>query len=160
MLCTLKPQAVNVPGIWNPLPAFDTVKQDNQLNHIQSVDNFLAAAKNGTLPDVSWIVPDQTVSEHPPASIHAGQAYITSIINAIMQSPDWDSTAIFLAWDDWGGFYDNVVPPVGGRERLWLARPRPRHQPIREERLHRPANFKLRRLPEIRGRSFPQQSAA
>ena len=111
MLCTLKPQAVNVPGIWNPLPAFDTVKQDNQLNHIQAVDNFLAAAKNGTLPAVSWIVPDQTVSEHPPASIHAGQAYITSIINAVMQSPDWDSTVIFLAWDDWGGFYDHVVPP-------------------------------------------------
>jgi phospholipase C len=111
MLCTLKPQGVNVPGIWNPLPAFDTVKQDNQLNHIQAVDNFLTAAKNGTLPAVSWIVPDQTVSEHPPASIHAGQAYITSIINAIMQGPDWDSTAIFLAWDDWGGFYDHVVPP-------------------------------------------------
>ncbi|HUI89667.1 MAG TPA: alkaline phosphatase family protein [Anaerolineales bacterium] len=111
MLCELKPQAVNVPGIWNPLPAFDTVKQDNQLDHIQQVDNFLSAAQAGTLPAVSWIVPDQTVSEHPPASIHAGQAYITSIINAIMQGPDWDSTAIFLAWDDWGGFYDHVVPP-------------------------------------------------
>jgi len=112
MLCQLKPQKVNVPGIWNPLPAFDTVKDDNQLDHIEAVDNFLTAAKNGTLPAVSWIVPDQTVSEHPPASIHAGQAYITSIINAIMQGPDWDSTAIFLAWDDWGGFYDHVVPPT------------------------------------------------
>jgi phospholipase C len=111
MLCQLKPQAVNVPGIWNPLPSFDTVKQDNQLDHIQTVDNFLAAAKNGTLPAVSWIVPDQTVSEHPPASISKGQAYITSIINAVMQSPDWDSTVIFLSWDDWGGFYDHVVPP-------------------------------------------------
>jgi phospholipase C len=111
MLCNSKPQNANVPGIWNPLPAFDTVKQDKQLGNIQEVDQFLAAAKAGTLPDVSWIVPDNTVSEHPPASIKAGQAYVTGLINAIMQGPDWNSTAIFLAWDDWGGFYDQVVPP-------------------------------------------------
>ncbi len=42
----------------------------------------------------------------------AGQAYVTpNLINTIMRGPDWDSTAIFLTWDDWGGFYDNVVPP-------------------------------------------------
>ena len=111
MLCTSKPQDATVPGIWNPLPAFDTVKQDNQLGNIQQVDAFLAAAKAGTLPAVAWVVPDGTVSEHPPASIKAGQAYVTGLINAIMQGPDWNSTAIFLAWDDWGGFYDHVVPP-------------------------------------------------
>jgi hypothetical protein len=44
--------------------------------------------------------------------VHQGQAYVTSIINAAMEGPDWDSTAIFLAWDDWGGFYDNAVPPA------------------------------------------------
>ena len=48
------------------------------------------------------------MSDHPPALISAGQAYVTGLINAIMRSPDWDSTAIFLAWDDWGGFYDHV----------------------------------------------------
>lgn len=111
MLCQPTPQNVNVWGIWNPLPAFDTVKQDNQLANIQPVDNFLTAAKNGTLPNVAWVVPDQKVSEHPPAKISDGQAYVTSLINAVMQGPDWDSTAIFLAWDDWGGFYDHVVPP-------------------------------------------------
>ena len=67
--------------------------------------------QSGTLPAVSWIVPDGAISEHPPASIHAGQAYITGVINAIMQSPEWDSTAIFLSWDDWVGFYDHVAPP-------------------------------------------------
>jgi phospholipase C len=50
-------------------------------------------------------------SEHPPASVHQGQAYVTSLINAVMKSKDWNSTAIFLSWDDWGGFYDHVVPP-------------------------------------------------
>jgi phospholipase C len=111
MLCQPRPQARNVPGIWNPLPAFDTVKQDGQLGNIQTVDKFLAAAKNGTLPAVAWVVPEGSVSEHPPSKISAGQTYVTSLVNAVMQGPDWSSTAIFLAWDDWGGFYDHVVPP-------------------------------------------------
>ena len=51
------------------------------------------------------------MSEHPPARVSDGVAYVTSLINAIMRGPDWSSTAIFLAWDDWGGFYDHVVPP-------------------------------------------------
>ena len=111
MLCQPKPQNQNVPGIWNPLPAFDTVKQDDQLANIQTVDKYFTAAKNGTLPAVSWIVPENNVSEHPPAKLSAGQAYVTQLINAAMQGPDWNSTAIFLSWDDWGGFYDHVVPP-------------------------------------------------
>jgi len=98
-------------GIWNPLPYFDTVRQDGQLGNITDVTNFYAAAKAGTLPAVSWITPSAPNSEHPPALISDGQAWVTSLINAAMQSPDWDSTAIFLAWDDWGGFYDQVVPP-------------------------------------------------
>ncbi len=112
MLCQPKAQSRDVPGIWNPLPAFDTVKQDGQLANIQTVDKFLAAAKSGTLPAVAWIVPENKVSEHPPAKVSDGQAYVTSLINAVMQGPDWNSTAIFLAWDDWGGFYDHVVPPT------------------------------------------------
>ena len=111
MLCKPKPQARNVPGIWNPLPAFDTVKQDGQLSNIQTVDKFYTAAKNGTLPQVVWIVPENNVSEHPPAKVSVGQAYVTQLVNAVMQGPDWDSTAVFLTWDDWGGFYDHVVPP-------------------------------------------------
>ena len=109
--CPSVKQSSNTPGIWNPLPFFDTVKADHQLGNIQSVDHFYAAAKAGTLPAVSWVVPSGAVSEHPPAPVSFGQSYVTSLINAVMRSPDWDSTAIFLAWDDWGGFYDNVVPP-------------------------------------------------
>ncbi|GAC1666388.1 MAG: hypothetical protein PVS2B1_24990 [Candidatus Dormibacteraceae bacterium] len=51
------------------------------------------------------------VSEHPPSLVSAGQTYVTKIIDSIMRSKDWSSTAIFLSWDDWGGFYDHVVPP-------------------------------------------------
>jgi phospholipase C len=110
--CAPVPQGAQTPGIWNPLPYFDTVHDDGQLGNIQPVSHFLASARRGTLPAVSWVVPSQDVSEHPPARISAGVTYVTRLINAVMKSADWKSTAIFLAWDDWGGFYDHVVPPV------------------------------------------------
>src|SRR4029079_14741643 len=69
-------------------------------------------AAHGTLPAVSWVVPSGEVSEHPPSPIHKGVAFVTGLVNAVMRSKDWDSTAIFLAWDDWGGLYDHVKPPV------------------------------------------------
>ena len=109
--CAPVPQSARTPGIWNPLPLFEDVQRDGQLANIESLGAYFAAARSGTLPSVSWIVPSQPDSEHPPASVHQGQAYVTAIINAAMKSPDWNSTAIFLSWDDWGGFYDHVVPP-------------------------------------------------
>jgi phospholipase C len=110
--CAPVDQNANTPGIWNPLPWFNTVEADHQLGDIQDVDRFYAAAKNGALPSVSWVVPSGEVSEHPPGPVSDGQSYVTSLINAVMRSPDWDSTAIFLTWDDWGGFYDHVAPPT------------------------------------------------
>ena len=109
--CAPVVQKANVPGIWNPLPNFDTVKADGQVGNIQTTDKYLAAAKSGTLPAVSWIVPNGALSEHPPALVSTGQGYVTSLINAAMQGPEWNNTAIFLSWDDWGGFYDHVTPP-------------------------------------------------
>ncbi len=111
MFCEEQPLALDVPSIMNPLPNFSTVHDDKQLNHIRPTSEFLASLKNGSLPALSWIIPENGVSDHPSSSIHAGQAYVTGLINAIMQSPEWDSTVIFLAWDDWGGFYDHVAPP-------------------------------------------------
>jgi phospholipase C len=109
--CAPHPLGVTTPGIWNPLPYFDDVKQDGQLTKITDVSNFYTAARTGTLPKVSWVIPNQTVSEHPPGLISQGQSYVTNLINTVMSGPDWSSTAIFLAWDDWGGFYDHVAPP-------------------------------------------------
>jgi phospholipase C len=109
--CAPVAQGPKTPGIWNPLPSFETVIQDGQLGNVQTLDNFYTSAKNGTLPAVSWIDPNGKVSEHPTALVSTGQTYVTGLINAIMHGPDWNSTAIFLTWDDWGGFYDHVVPP-------------------------------------------------
>ena len=112
MDCVAVKQNAKTPGIWNPLPYFDTVREDGQLANIAPLDDFFKAARQGTLPAVAWIAPSQSVSEHPPGLVSKGQAYVTKLVNAVMRSPDWDSTAIFLAWDDWGGFYDHVIPPV------------------------------------------------
>jgi phospholipase C len=110
MACAPNRQAVQVPGIWNPLPAFDTVHEDGQTGNVVPVSQLLSDARAGRLPAVSWVAPNQQDSEHPPARVSTGQSYVTRIVNAIMRSRDWASTAIFLAWDDWGGFYDHVRP--------------------------------------------------
>ncbi|MCL5005571.1 MAG: alkaline phosphatase family protein [Acidobacteria bacterium] len=100
-----------VPVIWNILPGFTDVHQDNQLANIEDLSRFYEEAKAGTLPSVSWICPNGEDSEHPPAKVSVGQSYVTRIVDAAMRSPDWKSTAIFITWDDWGGFYDHVPPP-------------------------------------------------
>ncbi len=110
--CQPIPMLPDVPSIWNPLLGFDDVKSDNEGGNIVQLDEFYQDIHGGTLPAVSWLAPSDKVSEHPPALISDGQAYVTALINTIMQSPYWASTAIFLSWDDWGGFYDHVIPPM------------------------------------------------
>ena len=111
MFCAPVPQDATTPGIWNPLRRFRTVIHDHQLRDIQPLQKFLDAARDGRLAKVSWIAPADKVSEHPPNLVTAGQTYVTSLIDSIMKSKEWSSTAIFLCWDDWGGFYDGVKPP-------------------------------------------------
>ena len=103
------PRGVSVH--WNPLPGFTDVHKDGQMSSIRPLKAFYRQAKAGTLPKVSWIAPDFRDSEHARALVSTGQAYVTRLINAVMRGPDWKSTAIFLTWDDWGGFYDHMLPP-------------------------------------------------
>jgi phospholipase C len=112
--CAPVAQGSKTPGIWNPLPNFTDVKEDGQLANVQTLANFYSAVHQQPscgLPNVSWVTPNGVVSEHPTDSIVNGQAYVTTLVNTVMRSPCWNSTAIFLSWDDWGGFYDHVVPP-------------------------------------------------
>ncbi|HEY2803498.1 MAG TPA: alkaline phosphatase family protein [Actinomycetota bacterium] len=96
----------------DPLPGFVTVHEDQQLGNVREHPEYFKATAAGTLPSVTWVMPGRGYSEHPPGSIKRGQAWVTKVINAAMRGPDWDSTAIFLSWDDWGGFYDHVPPPT------------------------------------------------
>jgi phospholipase C len=114
-LCTARPCPEDGPTpAQNPLPYFTDVHETHQLDHIQSHADFLASLKDGTLPTVSWLTPGGGgISEHPGngAPLTKGQTYVTKMINAVMRSPEWGTSAIFLTWDDWGGFYDHVKPP-------------------------------------------------
>ena len=98
----------------NPLPGFTTLHETGQQDHILDYDDFERSAERGTLPSVSWVVPGDGVSEHPQSSrgISAGMAHVTRIVNSVMRGPLWERSAIFITWDDWGGFYDHVLPPL------------------------------------------------
>jgi phospholipase C len=111
---TCKPgeQHARTSNIWNPLPYFTTVKENGQLKNIKPMQKFDQALKTNKLPAVSWLIPNGEVSEHPRSKVSEGQAWVTRTINNIMKSDAWDSTAIFVSWDDWGGFYDHLEPPV------------------------------------------------
>jgi phospholipase C len=97
-----------------PIAAFRTIAYTGQESNIRTYPDFFQRAASGTLPAVSWIVPFRENSEHPTHPVNEGQAWVTQVVNAVMQGPkqQWNHTAIFITWDDWGGFYDHVVPPV------------------------------------------------
>ncbi|HEX6502573.1 MAG TPA: alkaline phosphatase family protein [Terriglobales bacterium] len=75
------------------------------------VANFCSDTANGNLPQVSWLTPPASVSEHPNGSIPNGESWTVQQVNCVMNSSYWASTLIILTWDDWGGFYDHVPPP-------------------------------------------------
>jgi phospholipase C len=72
--------------------------------------NIFADITNGVLANVSWVMPTCPLSDHPNCSGSDGPSWVASVVNAIGESKYWDSTAIFITWDEWGGWYDHVAP--------------------------------------------------
>ncbi len=99
--------------LWSAYDAIRHVRENEAYwqTHIFPVDGFAEQARAGLLPPVTWVTPRFELSEHPEYSMCHGENWTTEIVNAVMESPDWDSTAIFITWDDYGGFYDHVPPP-------------------------------------------------
>ena len=98
--------------IWSALDAIDHIRNTSLwTDHVVPTAQFVDDAANGRLPAVSWLVVSADKSEHPPASVCVGENWTVQQLNAVMQGPDWKSTAVFLTWDDFGGFYDHVPPP-------------------------------------------------
>jgi phospholipase C len=101
--------------IWSAMDAIDHIRNTRLwTDHVVPTDQFVTDALNGNLPAVSWIVVGGGKSEHPPGRICPGENWTVEQLNAIMGGPlgQWYSTAVFITWDDFGGFYDHVAPPV------------------------------------------------
>ena len=98
--------------LWNPLPGFKGIRDNPaDMARLVPLQQYFTDLKTGSLPQVSWIIPDFQDSEHPPEPLDQGMWYVTRAVNALMQSPYWKNTVIVLTWDDYGGFYDHVPPP-------------------------------------------------
>lgn len=98
--------------VWNALDAIKHIRYGPLWKTRVPLDTaFIKDVKSGHLPQVSWLVTNARESDHPPASICLGEDWTVRQINAIMKSKYWKDTAIFLTWDDFGGFYDHVAPP-------------------------------------------------
>jgi phospholipase C len=97
--------------VWVPLLSMPRVLDNPELRkHIVPLSQYYGDVLHGTLPAVSYIVPSGP-SEHPPSSVESGQAFVRSLINSLIASREWRSSAFLLSYDDWGGWYDHVKPP-------------------------------------------------
>ena len=76
------------------------------------VDRLIDDIEANELPAVTWVTPQFALSDHPPASSSFAHNWVSDVVNAVMKSDMWEHTAIFVTWDEWGGFYDSVMPPV------------------------------------------------
>ncbi len=96
--------------IWSSFNAIKHIRYGPDWKYVVPAAQFMTDAANGNLPTVSWIVTPARVSEHAPASVCVGENWTVRMLNALMRGQDWSSTAVFLTWDDFGGFYDHVAP--------------------------------------------------
>ncbi|MCL4561055.1 MAG: alkaline phosphatase family protein [Chloroflexi bacterium] len=97
--------------VWVPLLNFARFIDDPALaSHIVDLSQYYVDLRNGTLPAVAYIAPSGA-SEHPPGSIQSGERFVKTLIQELMRSSSWSSSAFLLAYDDWGGWYDHVTPP-------------------------------------------------
>lgn len=95
---------------WSAFDAIKHIRYGKDWQYVVPVAQFEQDAASGNLPTVSWVVTPSSDSEHPPASVCQGENWTVQMLNALMRGPNWSSTALFLTWDDFGGFYDHVAP--------------------------------------------------
>jgi phospholipase C len=113
-------------SVWNGFDAIETIRcatfhaqsqsctgfgADWKAHVSQPNTNIFSDLKKGTLPQVSWLIPTLADSDHPSSGSDTGPSWVTSVVNAVGNSAYWRNTVVILLWDDWGGFYDNVLPP-------------------------------------------------
>jgi phospholipase C len=104
---------------FNDLPAAGLWGQAG-MERASRVEDYYAACADGTLPNVAFVDPPfkdggggdgMSADEHPHGDVRLGQAYMSDVVHAFMESPQWERGAIFVVYDEWGGFFDHVRPP-------------------------------------------------
>ena len=101
---------------------------------------FINDARKGRLPQVSWLIPSYARGwdEHPPADVSVGMGIQEDVITALRDSPQWDSSAFMLTYDEHGGYFDHVPPPqldafgLGIRVPTWVISPYAKTRPDRD----------------------------
>jgi phospholipase C len=99
----------------NALLAVREIRFTDRWDNVGDPEQFVSDARSGELPAVSYVLPPKKFNEHPHPggrSICIGENWTVEQVNAVMEGPDWDKTAIFITWDDFGGLYDHVPPPL------------------------------------------------
>ena len=97
---------------WNPMAAREQSYTWGPRKHFVPRNDFFTDAKNGSLPNISWVIPTPPESDHPSENLSTGESWVASVVDAIEASPEWNSTVLFISWDEYGGFYDHVPPPI------------------------------------------------
>jgi phospholipase C len=100
-------------ALWNAFDVIAPVRYGSEwsTNIVSPETTILTDLTSGKLPAMSWVIPTEQNSDHPWSGSDTGPSWVASVVNAVGQSSYWNSTAIIVVWDDWGGFYDNVAPP-------------------------------------------------
>jgi phospholipase C len=101
----------SVFAYWNPYQAKSSSYTSSYVSHFVVRGQIFNDISSGQLPQVSYVIPSDPLSEHAPANITLGMWWVTDVVDSIMNSQYWKNTVIVLAWDDYGGWYDNVAPP-------------------------------------------------
>jgi phospholipase C len=97
-------------GAMNPLAGFASLRRDTA--RFAGTAELFRDLQSGSLPSVAWIFPSDEDSEHPPSDVRVGMWYVSAVANALMKSRYWPDAVLIVTWDEYGGFFDHVAPPV------------------------------------------------
>ena len=141
---------------WNALNGIEGVFHTDlwRPERIRAVDRLPQDIRAGRLPAVTWVTPRFELSDHPPESTCFAQNWLTDVVNAVMESDGWEHTAVFLTWDEWGGFYDHVPPPEVDDLGFGFRVPTLADHPVREEGLRRRRRGRVQLAPEVHRRQL------
>jgi phospholipase C len=118
-------QAHGGPGLWNAVDAINHLRKNvhYRTNVVYPPSQFLRDTSKGDLANLSIVTPTQADSDHAGITGKDGPSWVADVVNAVGTSQYWQNSVIFVTWDDWGGWYDHVRPPIYNSYELGLRVP-------------------------------------